>query len=166
MQQYRRKDRGSAGLVSATGVMKTTQNRFANEYRMQPPRRLIQRLRIGFFSACLLSLIACGGTESDFESIESPDGKHILIVTVTVPSLPHALHRVNTYIETRDSGIRQKLLESPLANDGVPFTAKNIGVRWTSATTALVCLRPTDLADHGIRIDVSGTPSAELKPGC
>ena len=120
-------------------------------------------------SACgvgLLFLVACAGTESDFESLESPDGKNRLIVTVTEPALPHALHKVTAYIEASGSGIRQKLLESPLANDGVPFSAKNIGVRWTSATTALVCLRPTDMADLGMRIDVSGTPSAELKPGC
>ena len=121
---------------------------------------------VGGFGPCLLLLVACGGTESDFASVESPDGKFVLIVTVTVPALPHALHKVTAYVEASGSGTRQKLLESPLANDGVPFTAKNIGVRWTSPTTALVCLRPTDLADHGIRIDVSGTPSAELKPGC
>jgi hypothetical protein len=116
--------------------------------------------------ASLLCVSACSGTESDFESVGSPDGKYTLVVTVTEPALPHALHTVTAYIETRGEQGRRKLVDTPLANDGVPFTAQNIGLRWTSATTALVCLRPTDRADSGIRIDVSGTPSAEIKPGC
>jgi hypothetical protein len=116
--------------------------------------------------ASLLLVAACGGTESDFEVAESPDGKYTLIVTVIVPDFPHASHKVRTYITSEGAQTRQLLTETPLANDGVPFTTRNIGLRWTSATTALVCLRPTDLPDQGIRIDVSGDPSAQIKPGC
>lgn len=134
--------------------------------RYRPLKRPVSLSNWCTFAVCLLALVACAGTESDFEAVESPDGKYTLIVTVTEPGLPHALHKVTAYIEARGSGTRQMLLEAPLANDGVPFTARNIGVRWISATSALVCLRPTDLPDHGIRVDVSGTPSAEIKPGC
>lgn len=123
-------------------------------------------LRAAVVVACGIVLSACGGTESEFASVESPDGRHVLVVTVTEPALPHARHIVTTYIEVPGVADRQKVAETPLANDGVPFTAHNIGLRWTSATTALVCLRPTDRADRGIRVDVSGTPGAEIKPGC
>ena len=116
--------------------------------------------------ACLLLFAACSTTESEFDSVESPDGKYLLIVTVTEPWLPHARHKVTAYIALRGAQHRQELVAALLANDGVPFTARNIGLRWISATTALVCLRPTDLPDRGIRIDVSATPSAEIKPGC
>ena len=115
---------------------------------------------------CMLLLSACSGTESEFDSVGSPDGKYVLIVTVTEPPFPHARYTVSAYIALNGAQHRQKLVQTPLANDGVPFTTRNIGLRWTSATTALVCLRPTDLPDHGIRIDVSGTPRAEIKPGC
>jgi len=115
---------------------------------------------------CLVLVAGCGGTESDFESAESPDGKYTIIVTVVVPNFPHASYKVRAYITSGGGETRQLLAETPLANDGVPFTARNIGLRWTSATTALVCLRPTDLPDQGIRINVSGEPSAQIKPGC
>tara|TARA_R110002095_G_C4143458_1_gene228891 strand:- start:250 stop:675 length:426 start_codon:yes stop_codon:yes gene_type:complete len=119
-------------------------------------------------TVCGLTLLlsSCGGTETDFDTVTSPGGEFRLVVTVTVPALPHARHIVTAYLERESLDGREKLIETKLANDGVPFTARNIGIRWTGATTALICLRPTDLADRGIRVDVSGTPSAVIKPGC
>jgi len=114
----------------------------------------------------ILALTGCGGTESDFEIAPSPDGRYNLVVTVTVPALPYARHIVTVYLTTAGDDARRRLIETKLANDGVPFTDKNIGVRWIGKTSALVCLRPTDLADQGIRINVAGEPSAEIKPGC
>ncbi|TDJ70279.1 MAG: hypothetical protein E2O35_00095 [Proteobacteria bacterium] len=111
-------------------------------------------------------MIACSATESEFDSVTSPDGKYVLTVTVTEPLVPHAKYKVTVYIALNGAPHRQELVNTPLANDGVPFTAQNIGLRWISTTTALVCLRPTDLPDRGIRIDVSATPSAEIRPGC
>jgi hypothetical protein len=111
-------------------------------------------------------LVGCGGTEREFASLPSPNGTHVLVVTVTEPSLPHARHLVTVYVQMSDAGSRQKLIEVPLENDGVPFTDRNIGLRWTSASTALVCLRPTDLPDQGIRINVANQPTAEVKPRC
>ena len=116
--------------------------------------------------ALFVGLVACSGTENDFEIAASPDGRFDLIVTVTEPGLPHARHLIKVYIAPSGSLERELLLETKLANDGVPFTAQNIGVRWTGATAALVCLRPTDLADRGIRVSVNGPPTAEIKPGC
>ena len=165
MQQYRRENPGCAGPISTTRLREVQQDGHSRDYYRDSMREM-RRLSFSIFGVCLLLLIACGGTESDFQVVDSPDAKFMLVVTVTEPAMPHALHKVTVYIRARDSDIREKLLESPLANDGVPFTAKNIGARWTSRTTALVCLRPTDLADHGIRVEVSGVPSAELKPGC
>lgn len=117
-------------------------------------------------AALVLLLGACGGVETDFAAIDSPGGEFRLAVTVTVPALPHARHTVSAYLERAGSGEREMLIETKLANDGVPFTDRNIGIRWTGKTTALICLRPTDLADRGIRIDVNGTPQAVIKPGC
>ena len=111
-------------------------------------------------------LSGCSGTETDFETVASPGGEFRLVVTVTVPALPHARHTVTAYLEREGPNGREKLIETKLANDGVPFTDRNIGIRWTGRTTALICLRPTDLADRGIRVDVSGTPTAVIKPGC
>lgn len=117
-------------------------------------------------SALLLALSGCGGAERDFNISQSPDGRFELVVTVTEPALPHARHRVAVYVQKSGSPSRNKLLETKLANDGVPFTDRNIGVRWTSAISALVCLRPTDLPDRGIRINVEELPTATIKTGC
>lgn len=114
----------------------------------------------------VMLLSGCGGTETEFETIPSPTGEYRLAVTVTVPALPHARHTVTAYLERGGTSEREMLIEAKLANDGVPFTDRNIGIRWTGATTALICLRPTDLADRGIRVDVNGTPKAVIKPGC
>ncbi len=165
MQQYRRGNPSCPSPISTTRLKEVQRASYNRDYYCSSMRKM-GHLRCAIFGTCLLLLIACSGNESEFQVVDSPDAKFTLIVTVTEPVMPHALHKVTLYIEARDSDIRQKLLESPLANDGVPFTAKNIGVRWTSRTTALVCLRPTDLADHGIRVDVLGVPSAELRPGC
>ena len=166
MQQHRREDRRDTGIISAAGITKLRRTRTMAQARHRTQKIAASLWGRGVLVVCVMALVACSGTESDFESIESPDGKFTLIVTVTEPGLPHTLHKVTAYVEAQGSGVRQMLMESPLANDGVPFTARNIGVRWTSATTALVCLRPTDLPDNGIRIDVSGTPSAIIEPGC
>lgn len=114
----------------------------------------------------VLLLSGCSGTETEFETIPSPTGEFRLAVTVTVPALPHARHIVTAYLERAGSSEREMLIETKLANDGVPFSDHNIGIRWTGATTALICLRPTDLADRGIRVDVNGMPKAVIKPGC
>lgn len=111
-------------------------------------------------------LSGCGGTETDFETVASPTGEFRLTVTVTVPALPHARHTVTAYLERDNVDGRELLIQTKLANDGVPFTDRNIGIRWTGRTTALICLRPTDLADRGIRVNVDSTPPAEIHPGC
>ncbi|MFT4561077.1 MAG: hypothetical protein ACI9BW_000817 [Gammaproteobacteria bacterium] len=80
--------------------------------------------------------------------------------------MPHARHVVTVYVSRGDTGTPQKLIEVPLENDGVPFTDRNIGLRWTSVSRALVCLRPTDLPDQGVRVNVAGEPIAEIKPRC
>jgi hypothetical protein len=117
-------------------------------------------------SVLLLVLSGCGGVEREFNTLRSPGGEFELVVTVTEPALPHARHRVAIYLQENGSTSRSKLLETRLANDGVPFTDRNIGVRWTSPTSALVCLRPTDLPDRGIRIRTAEPPTATIKMGC
>jgi hypothetical protein len=126
------------------------------------------RLNGSIATLCIaaLTLSACSGNEKDFASVASPDGGHHLVVSVTEPALPHANHIVTVYVAAADGGARQRLIETELANDGVPFTAQNIGIRWTGRTTALVCLRPTDLGDRSIQIDVSGVAHAVIKAGC
>ncbi|MFT5415188.1 MAG: hypothetical protein ACI915_001502 [Gammaproteobacteria bacterium] len=111
-------------------------------------------------------LSGCSGTEQEFANLPSPDGTHVLIVTVTKPLMPHARHIVTVYVRRGDTAKPQKLTAVPLENDGVPFTDQNIGLRWTGVSRALVCLRPTDLPDQGVRVNVADAPIAEVRPGC
>ena len=125
----------------------------------------ISALFSALFSIAVL-LLACAGEQRDFESVVSPHGDYTLTVAVTDPLLPHARHVITVFLESSKGDGRQKLIETRLAHDGVPFTAQNIGMRWTGTTSALVCLRPTDRADRGIHISVADAPHAEIRPGC
>ena len=111
-------------------------------------------------------LCGCSGTQQEFDRATSPGGEFDLVVLETEPGLPHARHTISVIVIENASGESHTLAVEKMQNDGVPFTSRNIGLRWTSKTTALVCLRPTDIADVGIRINVNGAPSAETRPGC
>ncbi|MGR8921807.1 MAG: hypothetical protein ACU85V_19515 [Gammaproteobacteria bacterium] len=110
----------------------------------------------------MLALGGCGAApESPFSAITSPDGSYTLRVTVAEPRLGQGKHRVNLYLDGPGGVAASPLYSATLENDGVPFTTRNIAVRWVAAGEALVCLRATDLPDHGVRIDAragSATP--------
>ncbi len=114
-------------------------------------------------------LVACGEAdrESVFETLRSPRGDYVLIATVIEPWFPQGPHRVAIYVERGEGGERVRVAKAALAYDGVPFTKKNIGMRWIGAQEALVCLRATDRPDQGVRVTVHrDTPKGELRPGC
>ena len=112
-----------------------------------------------------VSTIACTQVETEFDRKRSPLGEADLIVTVTEPLLPHGKHTIAIYLAKVDEQA-VKLLETKMENDGVPFTKKNIGLRWTGPTQALVCLRPTDLADSAVVVQLGSPSTAELRDGC
>ena len=110
-------------------------------------------------------MIGCAQTESEFDRKRSPHGEADLIVTVAEPMLPHGKFKIAIYLAI-EGGTPKQLLTTAMENDGVPFTKKNIGLRWTSATQALVCLRPTDLPDKGVFVTLGEEPTAEIRTGC
>ena len=72
-------------------------------------------------------------------------------------------HYVEKYWFKEES---KKIFHSKLENDGVPFTATNIAVRWMSQKTALVCLRATDLPDHGFYMELDESLELSLLDDC
>ena len=114
---------------------------------------------------CLGIAVACSETETEFDRKRSPHGEADLIVSVAEPMLPHGKHKIIVYLAAQGKA-PTKLLETSMENDGVPFTKKNIGLRWTSPSQALVCLRPTDLADRAIVVSLADPPRAEIRTGC
>ena len=121
--------------------------------------------KIIFAAVSLALLISCAQPETEFDRKRSPNGDADLIVNVAEPMLPHGKHKIIVYLAMQGE-LPSKLLETSMENDGVPFTKKNIGLRWTSPNQALVCLRPTDLADQAVVVILGERPSAELRPGC
>ena len=126
------------------------------------PRFCPRRLLVLF---CLVCVASCTQSESEFDRKRSPNGEAELIVNVSEPLLPHGKYKILVYLAVQ-GGKPNKLLETSMENDGVPFTKKNIGLRWTSPKQALVCLRPTDLADEAVVVTLADPPRAELRPGC
>lgn len=125
--------------------------------------------RAGLLFALTL-LIGCSeaGRTTEFDVAEAPSGQHRLIALIIEPWFPQGPHEVVLVLESPPGGARQELLRTELAYDGVPFTRRNIALRWTSAQTAVVCLSATDRPDKGVRITVAetGPGVATLKEGC
>ena len=115
-------------------------------------------LRLALLATFVLLAACGGGEESVFSEITSPDGAWTLRVTVAESRMPQGPFYVSAYLIDK-AGQVQKMIETKLENDGVPFTTSNIAARWVSANSALMCLRATDLPDRGIRFDVGGAPS-------
>lgn len=103
-----------------------------------------------------------------FDSAAAPDGAHTLNAYVIEPWFPQGPHVVRLELVRREGGAPIPLLDTPLAWDGVPFTKRNIGLRWTGPHTALVCLSATDRPDQGVQItiDADGAARAVLRQGC
>ncbi|MGD9601388.1 MAG: hypothetical protein AB7O21_09340 [Gammaproteobacteria bacterium] len=127
----------------------------------------------GMFRRIAAICLACAGcAESErstvFESLASPSGDFVLTATVIAPWFPQGPHQVALDLTAARTGERQPLLKSELAYDGVPFTRRNIAMRWTSERAAFVCLSATDRPDKGIQITVppAGAARVEVRTGC
>lgn len=116
----------------------------------------------------LLAGCSEAGRTTEFGAADSPSGEHRLIALIVEPWFPQGPHEVVLVLERVPGGAREELLRTELAYDGVPFTERNIGLRWTSPQTAVVCLSATDRPDKGVRIAVppGGAATAVLKEGC
>ena len=114
-----------------------------------------------------LSLTSCGaGQEKLFSEYLSPDNNHMLIVKVAESRMPQGPSYVTIYLETKNNSRSEQIFTSKLENDGVPFTDQNISVRWVSQKVALICLRTTDLPDHGLFIEIKQSVSVRPLEEC
>ena len=121
--------------------------------------------------ALMLVLAGCSSEAertSEFDHIDSPQGAYRLVALVITPRFPQGPHQVVLEVETLATHARQRVLQTELAWDGVPFTHRNIALRWTTPSSAVVCLSATDRPDKAVRIavDNEGKALAELKDGC
>lgn len=108
--------------------------------------------RLPVLVSVLLLLMACGaGEESTFVKNSSPGGEHELHVAIAEPKLGQGKSYVRVYLKEKPGA---PIYETRLENDGVPFTARNLALRWTGASSALLCLRATDRPDRGVRINL------------
>lgn len=121
--------------------------------------------------ALILVLAGCSSEAertSEFDHVDSPQGAYRLVALVITPRFPQGPHQVVLEVETLATHARQRVLQTELAWDGVPFTHRNIALRWTTPSSAVVCLSATDRPDKAVRIavDNEGKALAELKDGC
>ena len=105
---------------------------------------------------------------SEFDHADSPAGTHRLLALTIEPRFPQGPHQVALEIEDLASHQRQRLLQTELAWDGVPFTRRNIALRWTTPRSAVMCLSATDRPDKAVRVtlDEQGQARAEMREGC
>jgi hypothetical protein len=113
------------------------------------------------------SLTSCGaGQEKLFSEYLSPDNNHMLIVKVAESRMPQGPSYVTIYQKKKHDSQSEQIFTSKLENDGVPFTDQNISVRWVSEKIALICLRATDLPDHGLFIEIKQSVSVRPLEEC
>ncbi|MEM7540392.1 MAG: hypothetical protein AAF384_02275 [Pseudomonadota bacterium] len=121
-------------------------------------------LLIGFLTGLVVS--GCGtGELSVFESSRSPRGDHEIVLHLAESSIPSGPYHI--FVDVRvDGGASMRLIETTIANDGVPPTRRDIALRWVDNTHALLCLHESDLADRGTRIIIASPPRAEQIERC
>jgi hypothetical protein len=130
----------------------------------------VQRMRV-FTLVWLLGLcIGCSeaARTTVFERAISPHGDYTLTTYVVAPWFPHGPHFVTLELLTQNGAAREQLLKTELAYDGVPFTKKNISLRWTGERAAFLCLSATDRQDKGAQITLlqNGAARVVLRKGC
>lgn len=111
--------------------------------------------------ALIFALVAAGcglGDERPLGEFPSPGGEWTLRVTVAESNYPQGPWHVLAYLVAGNAPAGKPLLDTTLANDGIPFTSDNVAVRWIGSKQALMCLRATDLPDRGLRIEVGEPP--------
>ena len=114
-----------------------------------------------------LLLTSCGaGQEKLFSEYLSPDDNHMLIVKFAEALMPPGPSYVTINLQKKHDSQSEQIFSSKLENDGVPFTDQNISVRWVSEKVALICLRATDLPDHGLFIEIKQSVSVRPLEEC
>ncbi len=115
-------------------------------------------------------LVACAESTRTtlFESLPSPQRDFTLDVFVIEPWFPQGPYRIAIELVRGADNARERLVDTTLAYDGVPFTKQNIAARWIGARAAFVCLSATDRPDQGIQISASADAPAvvEQRTGC
>ncbi len=109
----------------------------------------------------VLLLVACSAEPPVvFSTTASPDGAWTLRITVQPGRMAQSKFRIAATLTAAGESEGVTVVDTTLENDGVPFTSTNIAARWTTASSALLCLRATDLPDRGLRIETTPTPHA------
>ena len=121
-----------------------------------------------FMATLLVGCSSEAERTSEFDRADSPPGTHRLLALIIEPRFPQGPHEVALEVEDLVSHTRRRLLQTELAWDGVPFTRRNIALRWTTPRSAVMCLSATDRPDKAVRVSVeeNGEVRAEMHEGC
>jgi hypothetical protein len=123
--------------------------------------------RSGPCTALVLLLTACGAArEETLSEFTSPDGDYLLRVTLVAGAGRDGAHRVHLYLVPRGTAAGAPVVSTELANDGAPFSGKQIGLTWLAQRTVLMCLKPRGAAHHGVRVDLSDPPRVDDEVKC
>jgi len=69
-------------------------------------------------------------------------------------------------VESRGMAAGAPAVSTELANDGAPFSGKQIGLTWLAQRTVLMCLKPRGAAHHGVRVELSDPPRVDDEVKC
>ncbi|MCC6709257.1 MAG: hypothetical protein IT492_17005 [Gammaproteobacteria bacterium] len=123
--------------------------------------------RWGMGAALLALLCACGDApEETLSEFASPDGDYLLRVTRVAARGSDGADQIHLYLVPRGMAAGAPVVSTELANDGTPFSGRQIGLTWVAQRTVLMCLKPRGAAHHGVRVELSDPPRVDKDVQC
>lgn len=77
----------------------------------------------------------------EFQSLRSPDNRHILTVNISNPSTPYGPHGVEVILKKVGDQTSDTSRQFRLLNDGAKIQSQNIEIRWPDSEYGIICLR-------------------------
>ena len=106
----------------------------------------------------LLSIAACGPSDSDFvefDTFDAPDEQHRIVIEIAPEnSFAYSPEAIRFYLARQDTSERHLLATTNLANDGSKLTDENIRAEWVDSRTLKICLSGAEQHDQAVVIDV------------
>lgn len=90
----------------------------------------------------------------EFGSVRSPDGRHMLTVSISNPSTPYGPHGIEVVLTKSTNPRVETSKHFRLSNDGANIQSHNVEIRWQDNENGSICLKGTEQLSMQITVQV------------